>query len=254
MLNFILLLEAKIKNVNEWKAILDAIADVVEEAMFICNDEGITFRGIDPAHVALLDITFPKSSFESFDCQTSFFGLRVNDFKNVMNAAGNSDVVELQIDNEEKMKVLVNGMLKMEYTLKLLEKTEVNTPIPKVDAKSKATLSPSALVKIISNIEKVAENVTISCLPDKIQFTGKGDIGDAKIDLERNNPELLVLDTSEDSLSTYSLEYMAKIIRSIGRTCKNVNMEYGTKSPMHMLFEMPSMTRVEYYLAPRIDN
>jgi len=49
-----MLLHAKIKNVSEWKAILSAIQDIVDDAMFICNDEGITFRGMDPAHVALM--------------------------------------------------------------------------------------------------------------------------------------------------------------------------------------------------------
>jgi len=249
-----LLLEAKIKNVSEWKSILTAIGDIADEAMFICNSDGITFRGIDPAHVALLDVTFPKSSFEFFDCHASFFGLRVVDFKNVLNAANADDVIELQIENVSSMKVLINGTLKMEFSLKLIERTEVNTPIPKVDAKSKIRLSPSILTRIISNIEKLAENVTINTQPDKVQFLGSGDIGNAKIDLDKNNPELELLDVIEDSSSVYSLEHMAKIIRDIGKTCKNVNMEYGTKTPIHLLFEMPSMIKVEYYLAPRIEN
>ena len=67
---------------GEWKAILSAISDLVEDAMFIVNDDGITFRGMDPSHVALLDVTFPKSSFDHLESETSFFGIRVDDFKN----------------------------------------------------------------------------------------------------------------------------------------------------------------------------
>ncbi|MBT7359066.1 MAG: hypothetical protein HN808_00525 [Thaumarchaeota archaeon] len=47
---------------------------------------------------------------------------------------------------------------------------------------------------------------------------------------------------------------MAKIIKNIGKASKNVNMQYGDKTPMHMLFEMPSSTKVDYYLAPRIET
>jgi len=47
---------------------------------------------------------------------------------------------------------------------------------------------------------------------------------------------------------------MAKIIRDIGRASKTVNMEYANQHPIHILFEMPSMARVEYYLAPRVEN
>ena len=56
-------LNCQIKNVEEWKATVDAISVIVEDAMFIVNHDGISFRGTDPSHIALLDITFPKSSF-----------------------------------------------------------------------------------------------------------------------------------------------------------------------------------------------
>jgi len=249
-----LLLRAKIKNVTEWKAVLNAIGDLVEDAMFICNSDGITFRGMDPSHVALLDVTFPTSSFEELQSETSFFGLRVEDFKKVMNAATNGDVVELQVVDSSTMKVSIDGTLKMEYNIRLIEKSEVNTPIPKVDYKSKVSLEPNTLSRILSNLQQISEYVTINCHPDKVQFLGKSEMGDAKIDLEKGNTELGLLETSEDTHAVYSLEYMAQIIRSIGRTSSKVSMECASRNPIHMMFEMPSMVRVEYYLAPRVEN
>ena len=249
-----MLLKAKFKNVGEWKAILNAIDEIVEEAMFICNTDGITFRGMDPTHVSLLDITFPKSSFEELETTTSFFGVRTNDFKNILASANDNDIIELQIEDEGNLKVLINGMLSMTFTLKLLEKTETNTPVPKVKPKSTVNLNPSTLTKIITNLEKVSEFVTVKTLSDRVEFSGRGDIGEAKIDLLKSNPELEGLDITEESTSVYSLEFMAKIIRSIGRASKSVNMQYSTKSPMHIEFEMPSMTKVGYYLAPRVES
>ena len=79
-----MILKAKIKNVGEWKAVLSAIDEIVEEAMFICNTDGITFRGMDPTHVSLLDITFPKSSFEELESKTSLFGVRTSEFKKII--------------------------------------------------------------------------------------------------------------------------------------------------------------------------
>ena len=249
-----MLLKAKIKNVGEWKAILNAIDEIVEEAMFICNTDGITFRGMDPTHVSLLDITFPKSSFEELESKTSLFGVRTSEFKNILSSAGDDDTVELQIENEGNLKVLVNGTLSMTFTLKLLEKTEANTPVPKVKPNCKVALSPVMLTKILTNLEKVSEYVTVKSLSDRVEFSGRGDTGDAKIDLLKSNPDLIGLDITESSTSVYSLEFMAKIIRSIGRASKSVNMQYSTKSPMHIEFEMPSMTKVAYYLAPRVES
>jgi len=92
----LILLKAVITNIDEWKAILTAISDVVEDAIFICTDDGITFRGIDSSQMALLDITFPRSSFKKLTSNTSFFGLKIKDFSKIMNFASSNDIVEFQ--------------------------------------------------------------------------------------------------------------------------------------------------------------
>ena len=69
--------EAVITNVSEWRSILAAIGNIVEDAMFICNADEVTFRGMDAAHVALLDVSFPKRSFESLKADASMFGIKI---------------------------------------------------------------------------------------------------------------------------------------------------------------------------------
>ncbi len=243
---------AKIKNVDEWKAVVNAIGDIVEDAMFICNNDSVTFRGIDPAHVTLLDVTFPKSSFESFESQTSFFGLNVNELKMVLNTTNSGDEVHLQINNPTSMRVSITGSLNMEYNIRLIERTEVNVPIPKITSTSKISINSETLGRIMSNLSKLSEYVLIDCFTNKVEFSGKGDYGDAKINMDSTNVDLYEINTSETTSSSYSLEYMAKIIRDIGRASKKVNIEYASKHPMHMQFEMPS-AKVEYYLAPRVE-
>jgi len=225
----------------------------VEDAMFIVNNDGITFRGMDPSHVALLDVTFPKSSFDHLESETSFFGIRVDDLKTVFNTAANTDTIELNIENERLMKVSINGSLDMEYNIHLIEKHEVNTPIPKTEYKTKLSVEPNTLSRIISNIQHISDFVMINCNSERVEFSGQGDLGDAKISLDKQNPNLKKLDLQEDSSAVYSLEYMARIIRDIGKASKMVNMEYADKNPIHIIFEMPSLTKVEYYLAPRVE-
>jgi proliferating cell nuclear antigen len=247
-----LVFDAIIKNVDEWKAVVNAIGDIVEDVMFICNDDGVTFRGVDPAHVTLLDVTFPKSSFESFETQTSFFGLSVNELKMVLNTTNLGDKIHLQIYNSEHLHVTITGSLNMEYNIRLIERTEVNVPIPKITSTSKISINSETLTRIMSSLSKISEFVSIDCSTNKIEFSGRGDSGDAKINLDNTDPNLYDLNSSEMTSSSYGLEYMAKIIRDIGRSSKKVNIEFASQHPMHMHFEMPS-AKVEYYLAPRVE-
>jgi len=248
------LLKARIKNVGEWKAILNAIGDIVEDAMFIVNTDGITFRGMDPSHVALLDVTFPKSSFEELESKTSFFGIKVNDLKTVLNSASNDDSIEMNIEDNTIMKVIIKGTLDMEYNIRLIQRQEVNTPIPNTEYKAKLSLGTHTLSRILANIERISDYVKIDCNTSRVEFSGRGDAGDAKINLERSNPELKNIELDENSSSTYSLEFMAKIIRDLGKTTNLVNMEYAERNPIHILFQMPSNITVNYYLAPRVET
>ena len=123
-----MLLDVITTNVSEWKSIVNAIGNISEEAMFICNSDGITFRGIDPTHVSLLDVTFPKESFEKFECETTFFGLRIADFKNVLNAADNNDVIQFQIEQQDNLKIIISGSIEMTYSLRSVSYTHLTLP------------------------------------------------------------------------------------------------------------------------------
>ena len=70
---------AKTNGADEWKAIISAISTLVEEATFEATVEGISFRGMDPSHVALIDINWPNSAFEKYNCDSDIkFGVRID--------------------------------------------------------------------------------------------------------------------------------------------------------------------------------
>ncbi len=248
------MLHAKLSNVSEWKAIVSGIGDIVEEAMFIISQDGITFRGMDPAHVSLLDVTFPKESFESDKSQATFFSINIADFKAILNSCANEDILEFLISESHKMKIVTGGTMHMEFNLRLLDRTQSNIPIPVASPTVQVAIVPAAFTKILSNMNVISDYISIKSESDKIQFQGTGDSGDATITLDKGSPELEKLEIKKVADTTYSLEYMAKIIRDIGKASKNINLEYSEQHPMHMTFVMPSKIKVNYYLAPRVEN
>ena len=75
-----------------------------------------------------------------------------------------------------------------------------------------------------------------------------------KIDTGANTLTLVELDVKESVSSVYNIEYLTQLVRTIGKSCNNIGIEYGSQTPIKLLFEMPSMIQVSYYLAPRIEN
>jgi proliferating cell nuclear antigen len=247
------LLSAKFTNVSEWCSSLRAISKISTETIFTFNKEGITFRGMDPTHVALLEVNFPKSSFTEFNSSNLIFEINVKEFLKSITGIKKNDVVELIIKRKNILKIKINNELKNDINLTLIDESKANQPLPRIETKSKISLALDLLGDILVNIEKNSEQLMINSLEDGIEFSGKEGIENNKINLKKGSIDLPLHDIEEESVSSYDIEFLAKIIKSIGKSCKIVNMEYGNQTPVKILFEMPSMARVEYYLAPRVE-
>lgn len=79
---------AKTKTPDEWKAVTSAISTLVDEATFEATVEGLSFRGMDPSHVALIDISWPNSAFDGYECDAALkFGVRIDEFSKLMKRA-----------------------------------------------------------------------------------------------------------------------------------------------------------------------
>ncbi len=237
---------------TEWRAILNTISDLAEEAMFLCNDDGITFRGMDKAHIAYLSATFPKSSFNVYEYETAFFVLPIKEFKNLFNTADNNSIVKLQIEEDDYIKILIKSDFEMVFELRLIAKELGVITVPKIEAKSKLIMVPDTLINIIENMEKVSLYVTLSTSAENITFFGKGEEGKGTVVLPAGHSGLERFEVIEKSEATYSLDYINRVLQSIGKISKKLAIEFGTGIPVHITFELANEITAEYFLPPRI--
>lgn len=88
------------KSPEMWKSISSTIMTIVEKAHFEDSPEGVTFRSMDPSHIALIDINGPSSAFEKFHCPSVIkFGIRIDDFSKVIKRAGTNDSIEVNVQD-----------------------------------------------------------------------------------------------------------------------------------------------------------
>ena len=99
---------AKTSSSNEWKAVISAITTLVEEATFEATVEDISFRGMDPSHVALIDISWPNSAFEKYNCDSDIkFGVRVDEFSKIIKRAEKNESIEINISDDNMLDILI---------------------------------------------------------------------------------------------------------------------------------------------------
>lgn len=246
---------AKTKGPDEWKAITSAISTLVEEATFEATSESISFRGMDPSHVALIDILWPNSAFERFECDSAIkFGVRVDEFSELIKRADKSDSVELNITDENMLLVKISNGYKKQYKMRLIESTAGSTPLPKISFNAKIAMSIAAFDKILSDIKVVSDYISIESSTDRAVFIGRGDAGEAVITLESGSEVLEELNIKDESKAKYSLEYLSRIVKAIGASAGGVVCEYSSKMPLRLEFRVSNVGRIHFFLAPRVEG
>jgi proliferating cell nuclear antigen len=247
---------AKTNSPDEWKAVTSAISTLIDEATFEATVEGISFRGMDPSHVALIDIHWPNSAFEQYDCDTAIkFGVRVGEFSKLMRRAEKKDTIQVNVGDDSMLFVRIsNNNYVKEYKVRLIETSAASTPLPKLNFNCKVVLATSAFDKVLSDIQVISEYLSIESKNKQIEFSGKGDSGEAHITLESGSEGLEEVSVQEDSKATYSLDYLSKITKAVISAGGSVALEYSSKMPLRLEFRVANMGRIHFYLAPRVQD
>ena len=248
-----LVFSAKTSGSDEWKAVISAVSTLVEEATFEATVEGISFRGMDPSHVALIDINWPNSAFEKFDCDSDIkFGVRIDEFSKLIKRADKSNPIEINISEDNMLLVTIGKNKK--YKMRLIESSASDTPLPKIPYDSKITLPASTFDKILGDVQVVSDYLTINSSKSQAEFSGKGDSGEVNIVLGKNKEELTELEVKADSSGTYSLEYLNPIVKAVGATVEEITSEFSTAKPLRIEFKVANLGRIHFYLAPRVES
>lgn len=240
---------------DEWKAVASAISTLVDEATFEASVEGLSFRGMDPSHVALIDIQWPNSAFKKFACNESIkFGVRIDEFSKLIRRADKKDSIEVTIGENSTLLIRIKNGYNREYKMRLIESSSSSTPLPKLNFNSRVVLSSSTLERVLSDIQVMSEYITLGSEPTRIIFSGKGDSGEANITLDQSSEGLEDINIKENSSATYSLDYLSRMTKAVGSTGGSVIAEYSTRMPLRLEFRVANVGRIHFYLAPRVQD
>ena len=239
----------------EWKAIAAAVKTLVEEATFEANAEGLTFRAMDPSHVALVDLSLPNSSWTAFECSKPFkFSVRVEDLVKTIARGDSKDSLEIRETEEDAVSFTFLNGYKREFTIHLIESTAASAPLPKLEFETKATVTKTILEKVLGDMNVVADQVTIQATKEKIVFSGKSDVGKAEVALAKNDADVLKMESTADSKATFSIEYINSILKALS-VADTVELSYSSKKPLMLNFTLNSQgARLVFWLAPRVSD
>jgi proliferating cell nuclear antigen len=252
-----------------WKSVSSAIMTIIDEALFDAGPAGITFSSMDPSHIALIDINWPSSAFEKYNCDSTIkFGVRIDEFSKIIKRANANESIQIAVQDNSSLniKTTAGGSYLRNYTMRLIESTGNSSPLPpQMTFDSKIVIRIATLDKILNDVGVISEKIIVDSSnsiynKSAAVFSGNSDRGETRVTMDADDykskvDSLQAITVNENSKSTYNIDFISRIIRAIGHQSSDlVTIEYSSNKPLRLEFLLSGMIRLRFNLAPRVQD
>lgn len=233
------------------KHIIDATSTLVDEAKVHITPEGLSLKAVDPAHVAMVDLSLGAKAFETYEADDLELGIDLDRFRDIMKLAGSSDIVKIEYNKDSHRLVITIGNIVRR--MGLVDTAGMPDPkVPNLNLPNKVTLHADDLAKAIKGSESLTDHVAIQVDKDAFEVSATADI--ESLNLRIPKEDLVSLECGEKSRSMFSLDYLSNMIKAV-RSGEPISMQLGTDYPVKMEFSFADGNgHCVYLLAPRIET
>jgi proliferating cell nuclear antigen len=237
-----------------WKNLVGAISTLIDEGTFDIDKNGIKLRAMDPSHVAMVDFEWPKTVFDDYTCDTpTKLCINISEMLKFLKRIGSNESLELSVDPQARLNMILKGKYTRTFNMATLEPITEEIPAPKISFNAIAKISTSCLRNAMDDISTVSDYIQFEMTPKKLIMHASGYLGSVSVEVGTDSEDLLSLSIKEKSKATFSLNYLSETVKAASTISDVVTIEFSKDMPIRLNFEMQK-GKLQYYLAPRIEN
>ncbi|KAJ6516453.1 proliferating cell nuclear antigen, N-terminal domain-containing protein [Mycena sanguinolenta] len=196
------MLEAKLEEAGTLKKLLDAIKELVTDANFECNEEGLNLQAMDNSHVALVSVYMEAAGFKRYRCDRPMpLGVNLGSLTKVLKCAKDDDECTLKAADEADVLNLVyeakNSDRIAEYDMKLMDIDSDTLGIPDTDYDAEVTMPSAEFARIVRDLSALGESVRIEVSKEGVRFASEGEAANGSILLKMDREPGAVMTDKE---------------------------------------------------------
>jgi len=236
-----------------WRYLISAISKVIEEGVFIVDPEkGFRFRAMDPSHVILLDMNFPRESFEEFDVDKEYqLGVNLEDLAKVLRRARKEDKLEIRAD-ENTISISFIGKGYREFTLPLLDVTAEEIPEPELEFKANVKVMSDVYRDTIKDVELVGDVIKFTASENEFRVESSSELAEAEIVYTLESGSIIELNVEDTQSAMYTLEYFSDL-SGAARVADTITIRFSSEMPALIEHEIPQGAKFSFLIAPRVE-
>jgi len=232
---------------------ISVVSELVNEASFKINKDGLELVAMDPANVSMVIFKLLSSSFVEYDVGEEVnFAVNLDNFNQVLKRAKPSDTLVMEIV-ENKLRVKLRGESLRTFNISLIDIDESEQKIPELSFGVKAEMPTRVFVEAVEDMDIVSESVAFVSEKDKFSLSSEGRFNAAHVELTTDEELSLVMREEGKVLSKYSIDYLKKIVKG-GKLTNNVSLQFGKEYPLRVDYQIMDKLMLSFILAPRVDT
>merc|ERR1711937_51295 len=139
------MLDARITQGALLKKLVEAVKDLVTEANFDCDAQGISLQAMDSSHVSLVAMQLKADGFEHYRCDRSMsIGMNLASLSKILKCANNDDVITIKAEDEAEVVTFMfespNQEKISDFELKLMVIDSEHLGIPETEYSAEVTM------------------------------------------------------------------------------------------------------------------
>jgi DNA polymerase III sliding clamp (beta) subunit (PCNA family) len=245
--------------VDPLRQYLDVCATVLDEAVINVSTDGLRTAGVDPANVAMADVTLDAAAFESLDVDASpddpvQMGVPLAPLDDTLGLASSGDLVELELQDDGRLWVRVGNL---ERTLALIDIDAIRAQpdMPEVDYSASFTFEGRVINRATKAADMVGDRITFEAGPESLVASAEGDTDDVELRLGEDDLEAahVAADAHGESV-LLSLDYLKSLKPPVPSDAA-VSLTVKDDHPIKLRYQFAEgKGSVEHMVAPRIQS
>lgn len=242
--------KAKVK-AEVLKTVLDAVSTLVDEAKIQVTPDGISLKAVDPAHVAMVDLTIGKKAFQEYKATEMDLGVDLDKLKDILKLAGPQDLIDLEYKEDAHRLVFKIGHITRRMAL--VDTANLGDPkVPNLNLPNTVTVLAGELQQGIKASEAVSDHIALVAHGKSFELIADGDTDQVHLNLA--DGDIIKIQAPDKSRSLFSLDYFSNMSKVV-RAGDPITLHLGSDYPVKIEFDIADGAgHITYLLAPRIES
>ena len=232
------------------KGMVTLMSILVDEVKFTVDKDGMNFKAVDAAHIAMMSLDIGAGAFESYSADPCEIGLDLDKVKGVLKLAGPGDTIVLEQDEAHgRLVVRIKNITRRMNMIDASSIPDVRLPHPELSGK--VDLPVDQLQFGIKVSDTISDHIALRINEEGFELSCEGETDSVNLKVPASELTMVV---ENPVCSVFPQDYFANLVKAIPAGTL-VTIELDNDRPLAISFKLADGNiDSRYLLAPRIES